>query len=114
VPAHHAGSVDSWLRPKLRSQTAPAWALWLLRIQVGIPYFYGGLAKLNPDWLRGEPLRDWLLELAEHPLVGPVVSYETVVYFFSYGGLLFDLLVVPALLWRKTRPFAFALALAFH
>src|SRR5690606_25991478 len=49
VPAHHAGSVDSWLRPKLRSQTAPAWALWLLRIQVGIPYYYGGLAKLNPD-----------------------------------------------------------------
>lgn len=114
VPAHQAGSVDAWLRPQLRSQTAPAWALWLLRIQIGIPYFYGGLAKLNTDWLRGEPLRGWLVELEQLPLVGPVVSYETVVYFFSYGGLLFDLLVVPALLWRKTRPFAFAVALAFH
>src|SRR5690606_1826529 len=49
VPAHRAFSVDAWLRPKLRSETAPTWALWLLRAQVGIPYFYGGIAKLNGD-----------------------------------------------------------------
>lgn len=36
------------------------------------------------------------------------------VYLFSYGGLLIDLLVVPFLLWRKTRPFAFGLAVLFH
>ncbi len=33
---------------------------------------------------------------------------------FAYGGLAFDLAVVPALLWRRTRPFAFALAVVFH
>jgi hypothetical protein len=32
----------------------------------------------------------------------------------SYAGLAFDLLVVPALLWRRTRPWAFLAALFFH
>jgi Vitamin K-dependent gamma-carboxylase, lumenal domain/HTTM domain len=36
------------------------------------------------------------------------------VYFFSYGGLLFDLLIVPFMLWRRTRLVAFGIALAFH
>ncbi len=105
VPVHRAFSVDAWLRPGLRAQTAPAWALWLLRAQIGIPYFYGGLAKLNRDWLRGEPVRMWL---------EPLSTQEWVVYLVCYGGLLFDLLVVPALLWRRTRPYAFTLALCFH
>jgi hypothetical protein len=36
------------------------------------------------------------------------------VWLFSYGGLLFDLFVVPALLWRPTRVAAFTLAVVFH
>lgn len=114
VPAQRAWSVDAWLRPRIRAQTAPGWALWLLRAQVGIPYFYAGLAKLNPDWLRGEPVRMWLAESTDAPLIGPLLTHEWVVYTFAYGGLLFDLLVVPALLWPRTRPFAYLFALAFH
>ena len=114
VPAHRAFSVDAWLRPKLRSDTVPAWALWLIRLQIGIPYVYGGIAKLNDDWLHGEPMRMWLAERADRPLFGPLFTQEWVVYFFSYGGLLFDLLIVPAMLWRRTRPYAFFAALGFH
>ncbi|MBZ5712732.1 HTTM domain-containing protein [Nannocystis pusilla] len=114
VPAHRAFSVDAWLRPKLRSRTVPAWALWLIRLQIGIPYFYGGLAKINHDWLHGEPMRMWLAKRADGTLLGPLMTEEWVVYFFSYGGLLFDLLIVPAMLWRRTRPFAFVAALGFH
>ena len=36
------------------------------------------------------------------------------VYLVSYGGLLFDLLVVPFLFWRRTRVPAYLAALAFH
>ncbi|MDC0717297.1 HTTM domain-containing protein [Nannocystis bainbridge] len=114
VPAHRAASVDAWLRPRLRADTAPAWALWLLRAQIGIPYFYAGLAKLNPDWLRGEPMRTWLAESADLPLAGPLLREWWAPYFFSWGGLGFDLLVVPALLWRPTRALAYVLALSFH
>jgi len=57
VPAHRAASIDALIRPKLRSATTPVWALSLLAGQMGIVYFFGGIAKINRDWLRGEPMR---------------------------------------------------------
>src|SRR5260370_10924798 len=48
------------------------------------------------------------------PLIGHFFVTEWAPYVFAYGGLAFDLAVVPALLWRRTRPFAFALAVVFH
>src|SRR5713226_4337900 len=57
VPAHRTFSVDAWLNPKIHAATTPAWTLWLLRAQIGVVYFYGGLAKIAPDWLHGEPMR---------------------------------------------------------
>lgn len=114
VPAHRAFSVDAWLWQGWRADFIPLWALWLMRIQVGIPYFYGGIAKLNQDWLRGEPLRTWLASRGEDFFLGSYFTQEWVVYFFTYGGLIFDLGVVPLLLWRKTRAFAFLCALAFN
>ena len=114
TPAHRARSVDARLRPRIRSSTIPAWYLWLLRFQVGIVYFYSGVAKINGDWLQGEPLRQWLPRRSHYPLIGPWLADEWTAFFFSYGGLLFDLVVVPLLLWRRTRPWAFAAAVAFH
>jgi hypothetical protein len=35
-------------------------------------------------------------------------------YILSYGGLLLDLFVVPLLLWRRTRGYAFAATVFFH
>jgi vitamin K-dependent gamma-carboxylase len=114
VPADRALSLDAWLRPGLRSDWAPAWALWLLRAQVGVVYFFGGVAKLNADWLRGEPMRMWLAPGARVPAVGFIFTQEWLVYLFVLGGLLLDLFVVPLLLWKRTRPYAFALAVLFH
>ncbi len=112
--AHRAASLDVLRRPDRRCDTVPAWNLWLLRAQVGIVYFYGGLAKINADWLRGEPLRAWLSERTDFPLIGRFFTEEWAVYFFAYGGLLFDLLVVPLLLWKRTRVAAFCLAIFFN
>ncbi|MEN3325544.1 MAG: hypothetical protein V7638_351 [Acidobacteriota bacterium] len=115
LPAERAFSVDSLLRRKIRSDVVPAWTLWLLRAQVGIPYFYGGIAKLNSDWIHGgEPMRTWLRPLIRMPGLGHIFAAEWVVYSFVIGGLLLDLLVVPLLLWRRTRLFAFAAAVVFN
>ncbi len=109
LPAERAFSVDALLRPRIRSDVVPAWTLWLLRAQVGIPYFFGGIAKLNSDWVRGgEPMRTWLRPM------GAFFAQDWVVYAFVIGGLMLDLLVVPLLLWRRTRPFAFAAAILFN
>jgi hypothetical protein len=107
-------SIDARRLPTRRSDTVPAWTLFLLRAQVGIPYLYGGLAKLNPDWLRGEPMRSWLAERTDVPVLGPYFTREWTVFTFAYGGLLLDLLIVPLLAWRRTRPFAFGLGVVFH
>jgi vitamin K-dependent gamma-carboxylase len=114
IPAQNAFSVDARRRRPHTSATVPAWALWLLRFQTGAIYLFGGIAKINPDWVRGEPMRSWLMERSNLPLIDLIVRNRLELLFFSYGGLLFDLLVVPALLWRRTRPFAFAAAVVFH
>ena len=114
VPAERALSVDCLLRPKLRSNVVPAWTLWLLRVQLGIAYFYGGIAKLSSDWLQGEPMRMWFAPLVKVPFFGGFFKQEGVLYGFVIGGLLFDLLVVPLLLWRRTRLAAYLVAVAFH
>src|SRR5687767_3394065 len=94
LPAERAFSVDALLRRKIRSDVVPAWTLWLLRIQVGIPYFYGGIAKLNNDWiLGGEPMRTWLHPFTRVP-GGHIFAADWVVYSFVIGGLMLDLLQI--------------------
>jgi hypothetical protein len=114
IPAHRSFSIDAWRRPEVRSAVAPAWSLWLLRAQIAVVYVFGGIAKLNADWLAGQPLKLWLADRTDFPLIGVYFTQAWAAYFFSYGGLLLDLLVVPLLLWRKTRWFAFIVAVLFH
>ena len=114
IPAHGAFSVDAWLRPGVRRQTASAWTLWLLRFQMAVVYFFAGIAKISPDWIRGEPMWAMLAESEQAPAIHRFLIRPWVVSFFSWSALLFDLCIVPFLLWRRTRIAAFCLALAFH
>ena len=112
VPASRTWSLDALLFP--RRPTVPAWSVWLIRFQIAVPYFFGGVAKINPDWLRAEPMRGWLASKQDVPLLGRVVDEPWMAYLFSYGGLLLDLTVIPLLLWRCSRPFAFVALTFFH
>jgi hypothetical protein len=114
IPAGGACSLDARTKPDLRRATVPAWMLWLLRFQIAVPFVFGALAKVTPDWLRGEPMRMWLAERSDFPLVGAYLTREWVVYLLAYGGIVFDLLIVPLLLWRRTRPWAYGVNLLFH
>jgi vitamin K-dependent gamma-carboxylase len=115
MPLHRAGSLDAWRDPSLRSSTAPAWVLWLLRFQIGAVYFFAGVAKLSPDWLfRGEPLGIWLAPHTNLPLVGPWLGERWVALGASYFGAIFDLSVVFFLLRDVTRKWAYALVVVFH
>jgi vitamin K-dependent gamma-carboxylase len=114
VPAHRTWSLDAVLWKRVRSTAVPTWALWLVRAQIAVVYFGGGLAKLNPDWLRGEPLREWLAERDGFFVLGRFFHDEWFVYLFTYGGLLLDLFIVPFLLWRRTRLLAFSAVVFFH
>ena len=115
VPAHRALSFDSWWNKKLKTNFVPAWSLWLLRIQIGVAYFFGGIAKINEDWLSAKPLDSWLIDRADtFPILGVFFTEQWFAYFFAYSGLFIDLLAVPFLLWRRSRIFAYGILVAFH
>lgn len=38
------------------------WNYWILEALLSIIYFHAGIAKLNGDWLKGEPLVHWLIQ----------------------------------------------------
>ncbi|MBA2404097.1 MAG: HTTM domain-containing protein [Bdellovibrionales bacterium] len=80
--------------------SVPAWFYYLLLFHMSVVYFYAGIAKLDSEWLEGHTVREMLNS-----------RYE---WFYIYGGLAFDLLIVPFLLWRKTRVLAFTCACVFH
>jgi len=114
VPAHRSLSIDAWLNRKKQSDYVPAWSLWILRLQLGVVYFYGGIAKLNWDWVNGEPMRYWLNTRTDFPILGSYFTEEWMVYLFAYSAILVDLLVVPFLLWKRTRLIAFGIVTSFH
>lgn len=113
VPANRALSVDAWLAGSAE-WSVPRWALWLLRFQVGVPYFFGGIAKVSADWLAGEPMRMMLAKRSDFPFLGSYFTEEWCVHLFAYGGLFFDLLVVPALLTKRFRWLGCLAAIGFH
>jgi hypothetical protein len=76
--------------------------------------FFGGLAKINGDWLHGQPMGIGLTSQSEFPLIGRFLTQAWCAYLFSYGGMLFDLLVVPLLLWRRSRWITLLVVIGFH
>lgn len=107
-------SLDTLRVPPRGEGWVPRWNMWLLRFQFVVVYFYGGVAKLNGDWLRGEPLRNWIARRADGTLLESMLVTEGAVDFFAYGGLLFDLSIGFLLLFRKTRLPAFVMLVFFH
>jgi hypothetical protein len=93
---------------------APRWHVLLLQAQLLLVYAYAGVAKLNPDWLAGEPLRHWLGGRAEGSLAEPLLRAAWTPLAISWAGAAFDLSIAPLLVWRRTRSLALAAASAFH
>ena len=115
LPAQGAWSVDAWRNPRVRRDVVPAWTVNLLRFQIGVVYFFAGVAKLNADWLgRAQPLRIWLPTRMDLPLIGSYLDQTWVAYAASWSGAVFDLSIPFLLLFRRTRLPAFAVLVVFH
>lgn len=91
----------------------PQWNYDLLKFHFLIVYFYGGIEKLTYDWLvRWEPMRSVLVN-SRTDFPNFIIS-EPSVAFFTYGGLLFDLLA-GFLLWNKrTRMYTIPVVIFFN
>lgn len=115
TPAWRAFSFDSWKKPSEWSATTPAWCLYLFPLLMGIVYFFGGIAKINHDWLlEGMPLQLWLEARANLPIIGPIISQDWVAYGMSWGGFLLDLTAPFLLLGRRSRWWILGFIVFFH
>ncbi len=115
LPANASFSVDAFKNSKLSFQKIPKWNIDILKILLGIVYFYAGLAKLNSDWLfKAMPLKIWLPNNANLPIIGSFLNENWIHYAFSWGGMVYDLGIVFLLLYKRTRVFAFVLVVIFH
>lgn len=107
--------VDTCLAVHRRPRPVPRYWVWLLRFLVGSVYVYAGLAKLDADWLiHGLPLRLWLPARSGLPVLGGLFEEPATAIALSWAGALFDCTIVALLCWRRTRPLAWLLVIAFH
>ncbi|MBL8816693.1 MAG: HTTM domain-containing protein [Planctomyces sp.] len=114
LPANRQYSVDVLNGSVKSSGLIPRWCLLLVQFHVALPYVFGGVAKIDTDWLSGEPMKNILEIQGWADSANGWFGKDELALFFTWDGLLFDLLVVPAVLWRRTRSLAFLAAVGFH
>ncbi|MEM7476398.1 MAG: HTTM domain-containing protein [Planctomycetota bacterium] len=120
TPADRRFSISTWWKRRGQIETShqvPFWCIFILRAQLFIVYFFGGLAKINADWLTGVPMigkgrevLDFWTPVLNLPQIEPIY----IGLFIAWFGLIFDLSIGFLLIWRRTRLLAFALVASFH
>jgi vitamin K-dependent gamma-carboxylase len=94
--------------------SVPGWQIDVFKAQVVLVYFFGGVAKLEADWLTGWPMRIWLAERSDYAWVGWLFHYDATALAMAWAGTLFDLVIGFALWNDRTRRWAVAPLLFFH
>ncbi|MFT4760523.1 MAG: vitamin K-dependent gamma-carboxylase [Paraglaciecola sp.] len=115
LPLNRNFSRDSLKNPNLQTNRAPYWCLFIIQFMMSVVYFYGGIAKINPDWIfHAQPLKIWLGQRGDMPLLGWIWRQEITAWMMSWGGFALDFFVVFFLLIKRTRIWAFCFVLFFH
>ncbi|WP_420401816.1 HTTM domain-containing protein [Flagellimonas sp.] len=113
-PANRDFSLDAKQSPSIRSTTMYNWIRWTIILQLFIVYTYASVAKLYGDWLDFSIIEILMKSKADYYLIGDFLQQKWVHKIVAFFGIFYDLLVVPALLWKPTRKMAFAFSIFFH
>jgi uncharacterized membrane protein YphA (DoxX/SURF4 family) len=114
LPANRYASLDAKLNPSLKQISMPSWCKWVFVLQLFILYTYASLAKFYPDWLDGSVMEILMRSKSNYFIIGELLQQQTVHYMLAYGGILFDGLIIPLLLFKPTRKYAFFASIFFH
>ena len=114
LPANQYASLDVKQQRIHKQNTMPYWISLLFIVQVTIVYFYAAIAKFYPDWLDGTFTKLLLSGTTSNEFLLKIFLNKYFYLFIAYAGILFDLLIVPLLLFKKTRTIALAASLSFH
>lgn len=114
LPANKAFSLDAKYNPSFKSSAMPQWCKWVMILQVFIVFTYGSIAKWYPDWINLTVPELFMKGKKDYWLIGPILQQNWAHYCIAYFGIFFDLLIIPMLLWKRTRLLGFYLSLFFH
>ncbi len=114
LPANKYKSLDVKLGFVEIKQTMPKWVSLIFITQILIVYFYASIAKIYPDWLDGTFTRNLLQGTTTRPFFLELFSQKWFYMFIAYTGIVFDLLIVPLFLFKKTRTIALICSFTFH
>lgn len=114
MPAHKHTSFDAKRNPNLQKISMPNWCRWVFILQMFIVYSYASINKIYPDWLDLTVMELLMKGKQHYYLVGDLLQHRWVHYFLTYGGILFDGLIIPLLLFKPTRKWAFFASIFFH
>ncbi len=114
LPAGNYFSIDVKQNPSLKKIAMPRWCVLVIIAQLWIVYTYASVAKLYPDWLDFTVAKNLMASRAHYPIVGNLLQGHWAHVSVAYFGILFDLLIVPLLLWKRTRLVAFYFSIFFH
>jgi hypothetical protein len=91
-----------------------AYIKWIVVLQLFIVYVYASIAKMYGDWLDFSTIAVLMHSKKNYWLVGGILQEPWIHTIIGSVGILFDLLIIPALLWKPSRKAAFFLSLFFH
>ncbi len=114
MPANRDYSLDARRNPSIRTNHMSAYLKWAIVLQLFIVYTYASVAKLYGDWLDFSIIEILFKNKKSYPIIGGLLQEPLVHRVVGISGILFDLLIVPALLWKPTRKWAFVASLFFH
>ena len=115
LPAHRFFSLDVFFGICKKKFSVPIWSINVIKLQIGLVYFFAGIAKLNYHWLiEAQPLTNWLKHQWEFPLIGEFLTQDYVAFLFSWGGALFDLTIFFILINSSLRIYGYVLVVLFH
>ncbi|WP_299782186.1 HTTM domain-containing protein [uncultured Formosa sp.] len=113
-PANKYFSMDADSHPEIERNSMPQWCSILFILQMFIVYTYGAINKIYPDWLNTTVIANLMSAKASYMVVGEILQQKWLHYFLAYGGILFDGLIIPLLLIKRTRKMAFIASIFFH
>ncbi len=114
LPANRWFSLDAKINPLLKSPSMPRWCILILILQVWIVYTFASVAKFYPEWLDASTTGILMHRKDNIWLIGGLLQEKWVHYAIAYVGIIFDLSIVPLLLFRKTRVVGFGISVLFH
>jgi hypothetical protein len=115
LPANSYFSLDTYFGICKRKKTIKAWQINIIKLQIGLVYFFAGISKLNYHWLfEAQPLINWLKHQSDFPIIGKLLLYDFTAYLFSWVSAIFDIFIFFLLINKRSRLISYFVAFIFH